>query len=297
MRCLDRDMEPTYGYLLPLCKGAVESGTRAYDLLLGITRTENDVIQKLAGGVVLLVQKELVSTTHIQFSPSPEYTREFVQEDMEKGILLLLATKVNWWRENHHVGERVFSSFMKKVLTELFDDSAEDYINDQEIKQAIWVAGHWMDTRTVVTDMLSILKDHRPSSFNLDIPQYILSAMKSFPAGTGRYVLYHSILQSIFNSPYAVAAPRDVEIQKFLGTYESIQANPMRYHVGAAEVGLPKPINPGNPNQRVQMVCSAYIHATAPTSHLASSHAITPFQQIQGNMIYLRMLQIARKHQ
>lgn len=290
-------MESTYGYLLPLCKDAVDSGTRAYDLLLSITKTDNDVIQKLAAGVVLLVEKELVSTTHVQFSPSPEHTRVFLKEDMGKGIILLLATKVNWWRENHHVGERIFSTFMKKVLTRLFDDSAEKYTNNKEIKQAIWVAGHWMDTRTVITDMLSILKDHRPSSFDLNIPHYILSGVKSFPAGTGRYALYHSILQSIFDSPYAVAAPRDVEIQKFFDTYNSIQANPIRYHVGAADAAFPKPINSGKPNQRVQMVCSAYIHATAPTSHLASSPVIMPFDQIQGNMIYLRMRQIARKQQ
>lgn len=290
-------MESTYGYLMPLCKDAVDSGTRTYDLLLGITQTENNVIQKLAAGVVLLVKKELVNTTRVQFSPSPGHTREFGKEDMEEGIVLLLATKVNWWRENHHVGERAFSSFMKKVLTHLFDESAEKYINDRGIKQAVWVAGHWMDTRTVITDMLSILKDHRPSSFDLKIPHYILSAVKSFPAGTGRYALYNSILQSILNSPYEVAAPRDVEIQKFFGTYHAIQANPIRYHVGAADADFPKPINPGKPNQRVQMVCSAYIHATAPTSHLASSPAIIPFDQIQGNMIYLRMRQIARKHQ
>lgn len=290
-------MESTYGYLLPLCKSAVESGTAAYNLLLSITKTDNDVIQKLAAGTVLLVEKELVSTTHVQFSPSPETTREFLKEDMEKGIILLLATKVNWWRENHHVGERVFSTFMEKVLKHLFDDWAEEYMNDKELKQVIWIAGHWMDTRTVVTDMLSILRDHRPSSFDLNIPHYILSGMKSFPAGTGRYALYHSILQSILESRYAVATPRDVEIQKFFDTYNSIQANPVRYHLGAADAGFPKPTNPGKPNRRVQMICSAYIHATAPGSHLSGTSAILPFDQIRGNMIYLRMRQIAKKQQ
>lgn len=296
----------SHHYKLKIFKGhnTITVG-RVYDSFLE-TCPDNELIRCLSAGVCELINKNLLNPELVEYPTTlaslSDYSMNFVaynltQKRIERGLLLLIATKINWWKNNHPVNKRYtyeLSPFMYQVIYQLFSIRVrQDEV--QKLKKVIFVASNWMNARIVIKDLLEIFRGVRSSlHYGIEIPKEILHGISCFPAGTTLYSQYYDILRCIRKTPYnmAAATDEDIEVSKFLKTVQQIKADPAKYHIGWEDD--PDHIKLSEPNNRVRMICSAYIHATNNTD-THKVQGILPFEQIQSNMIYLRMRQIYKK--
>jgi hypothetical protein len=79
------------------------------------------------------------------------YTHKAVREAVTS---LIVATKINWFSTNHHVGQGTVTIFVQKAITVLFRGALAS-ADQKELATTVHKIGHWASTH-VVLDLMQI---------------------------------------------------------------------------------------------------------------------------------------------
>lgn len=264
------------------------SQARVFDVLKRFRRESNkEVVDCLIHGAIWMLDHNLVDDRMKTCAEKPVSpgTLDFNAEMhgsrhnlTNAGVSLIVATKANWWTEGHHVGEKGLSNLLRQHLKELFKDKARFYIHNRLVYEALWVAGHWLNSNWTLANLIN--KVH-PCPFPA-ISTLTLNALDRFPCGAGKFSLYFQVLSSMSQGRYnpALNLIDKQVLTKFLSTYLSIKHNPAAYHQKATRADWPSPIQVKQLHESIRTLCSAYIHAVCPNSRLTKASGITREQYI-----------------
>jgi len=152
-------------------------------------------------------------------------------------IALIAATKVNWFKCNHHTGGRVATGFALKALRLV---GGADYAVSEEITSALWRAGHWFDTRCWlvalgVEDIVADAGAARALAYRISADEAVAKRIRSAPAGTAAFCALFQGLRVIVDHPIAAHAnaPALPAYADWAALYDDIVAHPALYHIGA----------------------------------------------------------------
>lgn len=168
----------------------------------------------------------------------PETTKVF-QAGLDEAILtasttLALATKVNWYRENHHVGQNREhgGTYVRKVLNQSFAEW--DKAAAMTIAHRI---GHWYSTRSVLHNMglrgVTAVTPVVPHTAQLSPMRDVIVRIQSTPAGTARLAVVCAMLDRMLLSPSGAMCPGLNDFVGLKAKLAAVRANPARYHIGA----------------------------------------------------------------
>lgn len=111
------------------------------------------------------------------------------------GLSLIVVTKVNYWKTNHHVGQGGITAYLNKLLAG-WEITAAD---DQTVK-LIWRAAHWADTR-IVLSCLGIKFDAATDQAAAPLRKLFAPSddavlrIRSNPAGTAKWADSYAAIQ------------------------------------------------------------------------------------------------------
>ncbi|XP_011701117.1 PREDICTED: uncharacterized protein LOC105457888 isoform X2 [Wasmannia auropunctata] len=151
--------------------------------------------------------------------------------EMKKGLTIAVATKVNYWLINHHIGQGTVAGYVKKVMDIFFDGMQ---VSDQMIT-AVHSLGHFTSTLGVLSAVG--MKNIRNSVAITHVEGALVSLadiklrFESLPAGTGvdDFKNLPKIRKNILENParyhieasYLTGAARadyqDIDNEKYLG--------------------------------------------------------------------------------
>lgn len=145
------------------------------------------------------------------------------------------ATKVNWFKENHHtgVGGRI-GTYVMKTMVAIFG-LAEDQVR-ANIRHVHRI-GHWASTRRTLTTLgiancIATTTVIVPAS-SLSAARDVSLRMASAPAGTARTALAYAGLKRLVGHIAIAFCPGIVDFERISPAYNAILANPAAYHTGA----------------------------------------------------------------
>lgn len=150
------------------------------------------------------------------------------------GVLLLFATKVNFWAMNHHTG-RSFSEasgYTARVMDKLKIPST----NEANVR-TVWMMGHWGDTRKILAHMNCSGVNAGPGRLPgwPAIMNDISLRTSSNPAGTAYWVNCYTIMSIFRATPYHIVVPRNIWVEHARLGKDLKQAEKewARFHIGA----------------------------------------------------------------
>lgn len=149
-------------------------------------------------------------------------------------VSVLAATKVNWWKENHHTGQGEGSG---RYITKAFNALIGENFN-AEWRTAVHRAGHWCSTRFLL-ETLGVKNIIRTEpvirgTATVTATDDVKLRLASSPAGTGRMSILYAILRSFLNSPAIYMVPHPEDFTSVKDEYNKMMANNASYHVGGA---------------------------------------------------------------
>lgn len=145
---------------------------------------------------------------------------------------MIAATKVNWWKENHHTGQGAGSG---KYVTKAFSKVVGTVFSPQW-KSVIHRLGHWCSTRKVL-DVLGIADILEVSPLydvgkGLKASEDVKLRIQSSPAGTGRLSILFAISKQMLQSPAFFMCPGKEDYLPIRGEYIVMMNSPAAHHVG-----------------------------------------------------------------
>jgi len=160
---------------------------------------------------------------------------------------LIVATKINWWSTNHHVGTPVLSGYAKKTALAVLPVGAIKAGGDhKDIATMMRTIGHWCSTRRVLRKLgvreLDGTKGIKvyPESASEDGAVVTLNPtadaaqrIDSMPAGTHRHAVAEAIIRRLALHYMAPYSPVINDCPGILRRCRSIRAHPACHHVGA----------------------------------------------------------------
>jgi len=157
------------------------------------------------------------------------------EENVQKCILMMVATKINLWLINHHVGTPKLQSFAKKVATVHLNCTSA---NEEEIASLMHTVGHWCSTKYILAKLGMIPVDSSVvyasvGSFDFNISEDVKLRVSSPPAGTHRHNLVYLITKRLvghFIAPYSNVL---IDVGPYLNTYHEMLKKKHLYHVGS----------------------------------------------------------------
>lgn len=155
-------------------------------------------------------------------------------QELQKAATVVVGTKINWFKENHHTGQggRDSGSFSRKVLKSMYGED-----NVESLLLYAHRLGHWASTKSILTQLgLQYVARVYPliaMSAKLAPTDDIRIRLRSAPAGTARLAVSFVLAQKMFKHPMAILCPEFENYSALPSVYERITASPARYHFGA----------------------------------------------------------------
>lgn len=212
-----------------------------------------------------------------------------------KAFLVLMATKVNWWQTNHHVGQVAVQGFVKKCLCFVLS-IAPDSVISEDLKRYVWAVGHTISTRLTLT-VLGVkginISDidgqvvNDATEFTPRPTEDIRLRLHSGVAGCMKILDAVAVFRLVGSSIYADTVIAPFDAPTLLREYNAIMANMSRYHIGALYLtGEPRVI-PAPISETVFELASALIHGAYPNSTLAANKTLPAAEIVRSNQTYL----------
>jgi hypothetical protein len=157
---------------------------------------------------------------------SPDY-------DVSIVVTMIVATKVNLFAMNHHVGQGEITGYAKKAFNVFFPNADSDIVSDISV---IHMVGHWASSIRIFSFLgIKGVKVPKGDSLKIvcEIPDDIQLRINSYPAGTAKVGVAIAILKRAVNHRLFPALYHEGSIQELVHTAVVIREHPMRYHVGA----------------------------------------------------------------
>lgn len=198
-----------------------------------VTKDFDEAAEELNGAPVTSSEIEAHSTQITDF--------------LKKGSLtaagtILVATKVNWFKENHHVGQGTFKSpggtFVKKAIRMSYSEAESSHI---------WTlahrVGHYASTRAILTALgitgIKAVSEAIPGArcTTLKATDDMQTRIRSAPAGTARYHLASMTWKAMVRSIVFKYCPQSTDDIDLLTDVENaltlIKASPAKFHRGS----------------------------------------------------------------
>jgi len=198
-------------------------------------------------------------------------------ENAKIAMHLVAATKVNWWKENHHVGQGELATYVKKN-SDVFCVKTTPPIPDHIRKETIHQIGHWGPTRTILAAMGI---DHilvETAIVNGDPANGITAAadadirVKSNPAGTAKASIALAGLNKLSESIVIVLCPQVDTLGGVVEDMKKIMAAPAKFHIGAEYLtGQVREQYSDSKQDNILGRIGTYIATVMPKSTLAAS--------------------------
>ena len=217
---------------------------------------------------------------------------------------IIISAKISWFLTNHHVGQNpeAILSYAGKVVA-LDDVLART--TQSTLRLALWAIGKYCVTIPVLESCgLGGLLQVNPGGADRDIGlglthvdapygtvNFTVSAdvtlrMSSRPAGTAAQMTHLAIAEHAAVSHYAVLIPEVGQYDDWVAAKDAIKANAARYHMGSFFLtGLDRITLPAVQEDSA-MNLAGYIHAVAPSGHLAKAPVISRIDEIKGTTVY-----------
>lgn len=214
--------------------------------------------------------------------------------DVEQAVLIMSASKVNWFQTNHHTGQGKPSGFYAKCLAVVGIKEAND--NDLHM---LWKMCHWASTSAVlrafkVRGNLIIRQFAEgthipawciPTDTHADVwpaaSRDISLRISSYPSGTALHAIILRSCHAIAGSFYARVVPRDVvtAFRALCVTCDNILNDPCRFHVGSHFLTGNSQILLDPPSATLQGIAHAYLTVVIPDTSLGKSPTIHRLEQ------------------
>lgn len=156
-------------------------------------------------------------------------------ENMKKAMTMVVAMKVNWFKENHHVGQDQSNSgaYFKKVLRATYGDKSTTAESKRDTFHRL---GHWASTREVlrclkVDNIIEVTPVFKSTATILGTDDVSLR-LKSMPAGTGRLSIAYNLAIKMLMHPTGIFVPNPHEYAGLYATVQRIKLDPAKYHIG-----------------------------------------------------------------
>ena len=130
------------------------------------------------------------------------------QAEVSKALTIMVATKINWFCTNHHMGQNRASKFIAKVMSTTYPwaGAGEGQLNERA-KDAAWEVGHWISTHLALTMMnmrtgVRVLTHYGGSPIGATIlAEDMKVRCNSAPAGMAKHALVYSSFLIYQNNP------------------------------------------------------------------------------------------------
>lgn len=169
-------------------------------------------------------------------------TAEFT-EAQRIGLILAVASKVNWWKIGHHTGQGALVGYLVKAAKIL-----DVQITTKEDIAAVWRLGHWFDTRRVLhalgvpeiaaTDRQGNIVPFapiEPANVVFEVGPEVSRRIASNPAGTAKLADCVAAIDAVKVIP-AVNLIESVnlgDLPKWRSSLHDVANHPARFHVGS----------------------------------------------------------------
>jgi hypothetical protein len=144
-----------------------------------------------------------------------EYLQSYTSNDpVARALSVCLATKINFFRTNHHTGQGEMSGFVKKVLSMLYPMLFKE-AELRAVQDAVHNVGHWMSThiglnalgmftgKRVAISPVAALIGKAATNLATDF----VARVDSLPAGTAPYAVVHATLKEFSTNKAFTVAP------------------------------------------------------------------------------------------
>jgi len=162
--------------------------------------------------------------------------QSFISEaTIKRALLMVVATKVNWWTMNHHTGSGSIQGFARKTAFAVLGATDATLL---DLSRCMYVVGHWCSTRRVLSaigipgvkvDRLYI-KD-QVSTFL--VSEDVKVRLRSMPAGTHKHAIVYAIAKRMAGNIMAEYSPVLSECEPILDMYHVISMDAANYHIGS----------------------------------------------------------------
>lgn len=156
------------------------------------------------------------------------------QSKLQRAANVIIATKINWFKENHHIGATTEHSglFARQAIAAMYGKAS--------VKALISAAnqlGRWTSTRSVLSQLgLSGCLPTTPvleASAALKPTDDITRQLKSAPAGTERLALSYTFASMMLKHPIAILCPNIENFESLPQAYANVLRRPAFYHLKA----------------------------------------------------------------
>lgn len=153
--------------------------------------------------------------------------------------IMLGACKINWWKENHHVGQGAPSGYFKKVAPAMREKIAPD-MADEAFRTCCHTYSKWYSTLAVLSAFgIEDTKEFEPvvptkegCSFKVATDAGL--RIDSNPSGTARLFLAHAGATLAFKSVFGALMPNASDFVTVAAAVGEVRRARVRYHTGAA---------------------------------------------------------------
>lgn len=200
---------------------------------------------------------------------------------------LMYSTKVNWYLTNHHVGTKVVTGYVKRVMSQFIGEEA---YADKLIIEDLHRVGHFISTKMCFigwfpeTDFYlppGVPKEELPK---VPVPsEDAMMRLKSFPAGTAKVSFVHAALTRAANSVYAMVMTDKGEGVSFRNLYNAIKADPFSYHIGAFYLTGKTRKTDLVVSEYLQAIASIYVSVVLGSTTLAKASVKMPFPEAKSH--------------
>lgn len=153
-----------------------------------------------------------------------------------RAATIIAATKVNWWKENHHTGQGPNSG---RYITKAFIALTEKATSfPAQWKTVVHRAGHWCSTRVILAalgkpDIIQVTPLFA-TKHKIVATDDVRLRLESAPAGTGRLSILYAICKSFLLSPVFYMCPNPDDYMGIKSQYLAMMETSSAHHVGGA---------------------------------------------------------------
>jgi hypothetical protein len=145
----------------------------------------------------------------------------------------IIATKVNWWLQNHHTGQGKMVGYAAKYASNSFNEY-ESYQDD--FKDFMHTIGHWASTKRVLSilDIPGIQQvEHIAGDITIKVSDDVKIRIGTSPAGTHKHAVAMAGIRRLLNHPVGQFVNIGTDAIIIARACSKIKDNPAAYHIGA----------------------------------------------------------------
>lgn len=193
-------------------------------------------------------------------------------ENVQKALTIIVATKANWWLTNHHTGQGDVVGYTKKVLNAQFGMQLSG-----DIVTMAHTIGHWASTINIMnlTGLPHIRNVAPPvptAAVAITLSEDAKMRFGSMPAGTHRLVVAYESAKRLSRSPVIKLCPNAHNFASIVPKRTEVLASLAKYHIGASYLtGEPRVTYSDSDNDAYLGRLGTYIRKMFSKSTLAQS--------------------------